>query len=394
MNANALVLKPIGNGESVNVAGDLIIGRNPDCDLVLQSGTVSGKHARLSLKDSVALLEDLGSTNGTFVNDQRIERAELKNGDRVRFDVVEFDVVMQRAGAATQVRSGTVVRSLKEEDKPPKAATGGEQAPKPPAAASSKPAVPAKEPQPAPRAAAPKAEPPAAEMKAAPKAEPPAAPKAEPAGAGAKAERPSVAPPDAAPKADKPSVAPGATKSKPGSWAFDGAPKGKTQLLTREQLEEMLKAPAADEQQRADFNQPYLQVLSGKLRGNYLRLELLHDTNTWTLGSDAAARDIVLDDAGVSAYHAKLVNEGNRWKVVDQLSQNGTYVNDAKVTARFLSSGDRLKFGSVQCVFRLPGAKEAKTDGRAARSARSWLVAAVSFAVTAAVLFLLLRWLR
>jgi hypothetical protein len=200
------------------------------------------------------------------------------------------------------------------------------------------------------------------------------------------------APSAAAAKAEKPGVAPSAAKSKPGSWAFDGAPKGKTQLLTREQLEQMLNAPAAAEQ-RADFNQPYLQVLSGKLRGNYLRLELVHDTNTWTLGSDAAARDIVLEDAGVSAYHAKLVNEGNRWKVVDQLSQNGTFVNDAKVTQRYLSSGDRLKFGSVQCVFRLPGAKEAKTSG-GARRVPSWLVAAASFAVTAVVLYLVLRWLR
>jgi pSer/pThr/pTyr-binding forkhead associated (FHA) protein len=388
MNANALVLKPIGNGESVNVGGDLIIGRNPDCDLVLQSGTVSGKHARLSLKDSVALLEDLGSTNGTFVNDQRIQRAELKNGDRVRFDVVEFDVVM-RAGAATQVRSGTVVRSLKDDDKPPPAAKPGptaaaatqaESSESPPRIASAG----------GPSAAAP---PPKAAQAAPPKPAQAQAPSGGPPHPAPRAEASAAAPPAVAPKADKPSVAPSATKNKPGSWAFDGAPKGKTQLLTREQLEEMLNAPAAAEQ-GADFNQPYLQVLSGKLRGNYLRLELLNDTNTWTLGSDAANRDIVLDDAGVSAYHAKLVNEGNRWKVVDQLSQNGTFVNDAKVTARFLTSGDRLKFGSVQCVFRLPGAKEAKTGAGGTRSARSWIVAAVSFAVTAAVLFLLLRWLR
>lgn len=59
------------------------IGRKPDNDVVIDNPAVSGHHAKLSRVQSVFFLEDLGSTNGTFVNEKKIDKRQLKDGDRV-----------------------------------------------------------------------------------------------------------------------------------------------------------------------------------------------------------------------------------------------------------------------------------------------------------------------
>jgi hypothetical protein len=63
----------------------LIVGRSPDCDLVLTDRSVSGRHARLAWSGDRIIVEDLGSANGTWVGDKRIERAVVRPGEEVRF---------------------------------------------------------------------------------------------------------------------------------------------------------------------------------------------------------------------------------------------------------------------------------------------------------------------
>src|SRR5580704_16348223 len=61
----------------------ILIGRSSDLDMVLVEDMVSRKHARISMQGDQIWIEDLGSTNGTFVNGEKIKRARLKEGDRV-----------------------------------------------------------------------------------------------------------------------------------------------------------------------------------------------------------------------------------------------------------------------------------------------------------------------
>jgi DNA-binding winged helix-turn-helix (wHTH) protein len=64
--------------------GENVIGRAPDVLITLPSSKVSRRHARIVVSDDRVVLEDLGSRNGTYVGDRRIESAvELKNGDRI-----------------------------------------------------------------------------------------------------------------------------------------------------------------------------------------------------------------------------------------------------------------------------------------------------------------------
>lgn len=60
----------------------LVMGRGEDCQLILDEPGVSRRHAQLLVKGEEHWLEDLGSTNGTFVNDEAIKRFQLSDGDR------------------------------------------------------------------------------------------------------------------------------------------------------------------------------------------------------------------------------------------------------------------------------------------------------------------------
>lgn len=72
----------------------ITIGRSPDCDLRLQDGFLSSRHARVANDDGDLSIEDLGSTNGTYVNQELVKgRVLLERGDIVQVGGVLFEVV-------------------------------------------------------------------------------------------------------------------------------------------------------------------------------------------------------------------------------------------------------------------------------------------------------------
>lgn len=62
---------------------EIVIGRGGELDIVLVEEMVSRKHAKITTQAGKIVIQDLGSTNGTFVNGEKIKRARLKEGDRV-----------------------------------------------------------------------------------------------------------------------------------------------------------------------------------------------------------------------------------------------------------------------------------------------------------------------
>ena len=70
---------------TVKMAASMVVGRAPECELLLADTYVSQQHARIFGKNGSWYVEDLGSTNGTFVNEQKLAApAMVQPGDRVR----------------------------------------------------------------------------------------------------------------------------------------------------------------------------------------------------------------------------------------------------------------------------------------------------------------------
>jgi len=75
----------------IYLSGTILIGRDADCDIQITDASVSIRHARISVEDRQIVIEDIGSTNGTFINDSKLEgRVEIKRGDIIRIGMASF----------------------------------------------------------------------------------------------------------------------------------------------------------------------------------------------------------------------------------------------------------------------------------------------------------------
>jgi pSer/pThr/pTyr-binding forkhead associated (FHA) protein len=85
------MFKGDGDRRSFSVVREMtVIGRREDCDLRIPVGDVSRKHCRLVMEDETIRIEDLGSSNGTYVNGHRVQEVELQPGDRIQVGPVQF----------------------------------------------------------------------------------------------------------------------------------------------------------------------------------------------------------------------------------------------------------------------------------------------------------------
>ncbi|MEO9181167.1 MAG: FHA domain-containing protein [Acidimicrobiales bacterium] len=81
-------------GQRVDVDSAVTIGRSSDCDLIMSDTFLSSRHARLANDHGDLSIEDLGSTNGTYVNQELVDgRVHLERGDIVQVGGVLFEVV-------------------------------------------------------------------------------------------------------------------------------------------------------------------------------------------------------------------------------------------------------------------------------------------------------------
>jgi pSer/pThr/pTyr-binding forkhead associated (FHA) protein len=79
---------------------EVIVGRSSDLDMVLVEDMVSRKHAKIITTGANVVIQDLGSTNGTFVNGEKVKKARLKEGDRILIGTSILKLVAKDASAA------------------------------------------------------------------------------------------------------------------------------------------------------------------------------------------------------------------------------------------------------------------------------------------------------
>jgi FHA domain len=91
----SLVVHPPEGGKprAVRLDGNLTVGRAPECDLTIDDTYASQQHARVFARNGAWFVEDLGSTNGTFVNEQRLAApAQLTPGDTIRIGTTTLEL--------------------------------------------------------------------------------------------------------------------------------------------------------------------------------------------------------------------------------------------------------------------------------------------------------------
>lgn len=88
-------------GRTYPLTGATVVGRAPECQLRLDDTSLSRKHAKLIPTNEGVVIEDLGSTNGSFHNGKRVQRAVAQPGDEIGFDTVRFQLLEIGQGGAS-----------------------------------------------------------------------------------------------------------------------------------------------------------------------------------------------------------------------------------------------------------------------------------------------------
>jgi ABC transport system ATP-binding/permease protein len=363
-----LVVRTRRSDHTLHGGSTYSLGRDPAADIVVLDSRVSWRHGQVRVEGNGWLLEDTGSTNGTFVGLQRVDRVPIANETLVRLGNPEDGPILRftlEAPAAAPPGPG-LPAAPQPQAQPP---FGGPARPQAPAAqpafappAAQPPFVPPDRPQP-PAAQPPLARPPSP-------AEPfrPAEPfsPAQPAGEdkalwpGVAADPPSMSHPApwwvvspliepaapfqaAAPQAPPVPQAPAAPLRPPQPQPVPREPAWEDAAHAVDWRESARQAP------QAEGGAP--EPLPSVDRRPTMRMPL--PTKALRIGR-VPDNDIVLPDLDVSRHHAELrKSPAGTYEIVDLGSHNGTYVNGRRVSSAVISEDDIVSIG--HSTFRLSG---------------------------------------
>jgi pSer/pThr/pTyr-binding forkhead associated (FHA) protein len=115
VDGNPMLFLPPQQPFALPVRGTVVLGRSRSCDLTLKTPDASRRHAEIVCGEEGWLLRDLGSTNGTFLNGERVDEREIVPGDRIEIggDLVSFclvDPALDTAVAPAVDQAQTVLR--------------------------------------------------------------------------------------------------------------------------------------------------------------------------------------------------------------------------------------------------------------------------------------------
>jgi len=91
------------------------VGRDAECDIILNDEFVSGIHAEITFKDDVALVEDKGSTNGTYVKGKKIKKEKVKEDTAIKIEdfIITFKLKAEQNPAVSDLQQTIVIPTSK-----------------------------------------------------------------------------------------------------------------------------------------------------------------------------------------------------------------------------------------------------------------------------------------
>ncbi len=344
----AFVLRALANNEEYLLQGEMLVGREAECAITLNSGHISRYHAKINVSPNGVYIEDLHSTNGTFVNGQKIKgRIRLAVGDEVAFDDITFRLTSNASGQVADTALSPRRHQQPETQMQPVVSRPSAPPPKP-----VRPSLVSKRAEYAPDISK------VDELLISAQDGPATVRFAEPA-----QPRPPV-PPAAAPAAR--------TTTPPGTdTSGDGE---RTQFLSAAQLDRLVERSRMDQDLNVGSG-PRLIVMTAPLRGKLFELKDAQIGTNWQIGRDSNA-EIWLNDKTISNDHARLAKSADGYMLTATHAKNGILVNGTAKPRAFLNHNDKIQIGRTELVFktdendhtaRTPVVDKSATDGQSMR---------------------------
>ena len=321
-------------GKVYEIVSEAVIGHGPECNLLIKSGVLSAKHARIYFdqKKGSYFLEDFKSHNGTLLDGKPVQgKVKLEKKHVIMFANTFAFIFTLESGQATDPLPPPPKDLPPQPDVPPPKRKQGESAPPGAAPAPEHPVVSAGAyaPEPAPPEATPADAKPAEPVAAGP------APREDAFGLGVPPpRRAAVQEESPEPRAATPAPPPPepVREKAPAPQARDAAP---TMLIDEAQLADLLSLPR--------FALEFKNV-----RGEKSSINLKEGENT--VGR-LSSSDVAVDDASISRNHAIITVRAGKVALRDLGSKNGTYVADKKITADTEVAPDSpIRFGLVKAT--------------------------------------------
>ena len=306
----------VDDGLKYLVIKELTIGRSDACDIKIDDKKISRTHAKFNIVDDELVITDLDSSNGTFVNGKRIQKAtKLKNNDSVKVESHELKIII----------SANLPEKLEEDDKTRIVETV-EEIPVVITEKTDKKSV--DEPKPE-------------ENKI--------------------QNTDGLKPPDEKETTTEPEVKEVINKSKeeiPTSWVEETGSMDGTRMMDPKEIE-AIKSGVKRDITPADSTMTCLHCFSENAAEQIFELPVsdFEEASGWEIGRDSNC-DIVIEHSSVSNRHAQIIHQRGRWKIVNLVSTNGIVINGQKKLSAYLGDGDKVGLGSVDLIFKTPKSKQ------------------------------------
>ncbi len=312
----------VDDGTKYIITNELSIGRSDACDIKIDDKKISRTHAKFDILDKELIIEDLNSSNGTFVNGIRIEEAtKLVNGDVVKLESHQLKIFVTASLPNKQERDDRtkVVDSIRDEssEKQGPIIDNSEQS----------------------------------EANKTPESAIETKQKETPVVSKETVKKEEV-------KVKQESKVKEAVKHSeeeiPASWVEETGSIEGTRMMDPKEIG-ALKTGVKIEITPADSTMTCLHCFSENAAEQIFELPVsdFEEASGWEIGRDSNC-DIVIEHSSVSNRHAQIIHQRGRWKIVNLVSTNGIIINGQKKLSAYLGDGDKIGLGSVDLVFKTP----------------------------------------